>query len=66
MVHIKDPLPTEKSRPYCGSSRFPLSLFEWSFTNIIVNKICCVLFLFYDAIFLLKFNKLNGFALALQ
>ena len=32
MVHIKEPLLLiEKSSP-CGSSRFPLSLSEWSFT----------------------------------
>ena len=32
LVHIKDPLLIEKSSPYSGGSRFPLSLSEWSFT----------------------------------
>ena len=33
MVHIKEPLLLiGKNRPYSGSSRFPLSLSEWSFT----------------------------------
>ena len=32
VVHIKDPfLLIEKSSPCSGSSRFPLSLYEWSF-----------------------------------
>ena len=32
MVHIKDPLLLIKKSSPCGSSRFPLSLSEWSFT----------------------------------
>ena len=42
MVHIKDPL----SSPSSGSSRFPLSLSEWSFTICSTSynciKMCCV------------------------
>ena len=31
MVHIKEPLLLIKKSSPCGASRFPLSLFEWSF-----------------------------------
>ena len=47
MVHIKEPLLLiEKSSP-CGSSGFPLSLYEWSHTICLtpyktVNKMCWV------------------------
>ena len=46
MMYIKEPLLLiEKSSP-CGSSRFPLSLAEWSLPyvchHITVNKMCSV------------------------
>ena len=37
MVHIKEPLLLIDKSSLCGSSGFPLSLSEWSFT---VNKMC--------------------------
>ena len=44
MVHIKEPLLLIRKSSPCGSNRFPLSLSEWSFTNvqrhIAINKMC--------------------------
>ena len=44
MVHIKEPLLLIRIRSPCGSSRFPFSLSEWSFTRcltyITINKMC--------------------------
>ena len=44
MVHIKEPLLLIGKRSPCGSSGFPLSLSEWSFTtcHITINKMCWV------------------------
>ena len=41
MVHTEDPLLLiEKSSPCSGGIGFRLSLSEWFFTNITVNKTC--------------------------
>ena len=40
MVLIKEPLLLIENSPRSGGSGFPLSLSEWSFTDVI-NKICC-------------------------
>ena len=41
MVHIKEPLLLIGKSSPCGSSGFPLSLSEWSFTICLtVNKMC--------------------------
>ena len=43
LVHIKDPLLLiEKSCPYSGGSRFPLSPSKWSFTMSVPYKMCLV------------------------
>ena len=42
MVHIKEPLLLIGKSSPCGGSGFPLSLSEWSWSHITVNKMCWV------------------------